>query len=248
MRKGISVTFKSALLSLVVMALCFQQAAAQTLFAANTVLANYSISGGKISLLPPRKVMSPLTIGTNYLVSHNEINQKLQEGYFLKKSGVTVPADNFCITVDEAKTWLYLDESLLPTNGRMPLWQELVPLIPSVTVSFTLAPSSAPAPMLMEVRFSNVTLAPISFKWGYCVYNTTIPAQSCYGFSGASNGGTPTQTTIPTGTMGYTQYSSSNTVGANYGYIVKIVIYDIQGIPASKIQLAAGQNYSLVVM
>jgi hypothetical protein len=230
------------------MALYFQPVTGQTLFAANTVLADYSVSNGKIKLLPAKKVMSPLTIGTDYLVSHNEINQKIQEGYFLKKSGVTVPADNLCITVDEAKTWLYLEESLLPTNGRMPLWQELVPFTPTATLTFSLAASNSPSPMRMDVQFSNLTLAPISFKWGYCYYNTTIPVQACYGYSGASNGGTPVQTNIPTGTLNYTQYTPNNTIGGNYGYIVKIVIYDIQGIPASKIKLAAGQSYQLVFM
>lgn len=120
-------TLKRYLFSMLLIALYYQPLAAQTLLAASTVLADYSISGGKIRLLPAKKVMSPLTIGTNYLVSHAEINQKIQEGYFIKKSGVTVPAYNLCITVAEAKAWLTLDETKLPADGRMPLWQELVP-------------------------------------------------------------------------------------------------------------------------
>ncbi|HEY1165184.1 MAG TPA: hypothetical protein VGE90_08440 [Chitinophaga sp.] len=115
------------LFSLILIALYLQPAAGQTLFAANTVLADYSISTGKIKLLPAKKVMSPLTIGTDYLVTHNEIIQKLSEGYFIKKAGVTVTADNLCLTVAEAKAWLTLDETKLPTTGRMPVWQELVP-------------------------------------------------------------------------------------------------------------------------
>lgn len=115
------------LFSMLLMALYFQPVAAQTLFAANTILADYYISTGRVKLLPAKKVMSPLTIGTGYLVTHNEINQKLSEGYFIKKSGATVPADNLCITVAEAIAWLTLDETKLPTTGRMPLWQELVP-------------------------------------------------------------------------------------------------------------------------
>ncbi|GAA0545101.1 hypothetical protein [Chitinophaga japonensis] len=72
--------------------------------------------------------MSPRTIAANHLVTHAEVKQKVQEGYFLKKSSsVTIPGDNFCITVAEAKAWLNLDESQLPANGRMPLWQELSP-------------------------------------------------------------------------------------------------------------------------
>jgi len=115
------------LFTLLVMALYFQPAAAQKLFSAGTVLADYFVFGKEIKLLPAKKAMSPLTAGTNYLVTHNEINQKIQEGYFIKKSGVTVPADNLCLTVAEAKAWLTLDESQLPASGRMPVWQQLVP-------------------------------------------------------------------------------------------------------------------------
>lgn len=237
------------LFSILLMALYFQPVAAQTLFAANTVLVDYAISERKISFSPAKKVMSPLTIGTNYLVSHAEINQKIQEGYFVKKSGVTVPNDNLCITVDEAKAWLNLEETALPVNGRMPLWQELVPLIPTATLTFSLNPNGA-GPVRMDVQFSNTTLGPVSFKWGYCVHNNTIPSvpEYCYGYTGASHGGSPTQASISTGTLNYTQYTSATTAGANFGYIVRIVIYDIQGIPASKIKQAAGQGYPLVFM
>lgn len=115
------------LLSLLVITLYCQSAAAQKHFAANAVLADHIAVGTKIKLWLAKKVMSPLTVATNYLVTHNEINQKTQEGYFIKKTGVTIPADNFCLTVAEAKAWLTLDETKLPANGRMPLWQELVP-------------------------------------------------------------------------------------------------------------------------
>jgi hypothetical protein len=167
----------------------------------------------------------------------------------MPKASVTIPDDNRCITVAEAKAWLNLEEALLPTNGRMPVWQELQPLVPSATLTFSLNPNGA-GPIRMDAQFSNVTLNQVSFKWGYCVHNNTIPQvpEYCYGYSDASHGGTPTQTTIATGTLNYTQYTSFTTTGANFGYLIRIVIYEIQGIPASKIKLAAGQGYQLVFM
>lgn len=73
------------------------------------------------------EIMSPKTINWDYLITHHEILQKVQEGYFIKKAAVTIPDNNFCITVTEAKAWLVLDESQLPANGRMPVYQQLVP-------------------------------------------------------------------------------------------------------------------------
>ncbi|MGO4291870.1 hypothetical protein [Chitinophaga sp. RAB17] len=63
----------------------------------------------------------------NALVTHQFIQQKVAAGYFRQRPATTIPIDNKCITVAEAKAWLFLDETKLPTNGRMPWWSELVP-------------------------------------------------------------------------------------------------------------------------
>lgn len=72
----------------------------------------------------------------NHLVTHNFIRQKVTEGYFTQKPGTTIPQDNFCISKTEAVNWLYLDESYLPSDNRMPWWSEIVPL-PSVSRQVT---------------------------------------------------------------------------------------------------------------
>jgi len=107
--------------------LFYQSLSAQGILSAKLTGNNYVITAEGIKQLSTGNVISPRLVTTNYLVSHHEILQKIQEGFFIKKASVTVPDDNLCITVTEAKAWLTLDETKLPTNGRMPLWQELVP-------------------------------------------------------------------------------------------------------------------------
>lgn len=64
----------------------------------------------------------------NYLASRQLINQKIQDGTFMQRTGTTIANDNQCIDVTEARTKLYLNEAVLPANGRMPWYQELSPL------------------------------------------------------------------------------------------------------------------------
>ncbi len=64
----------------------------------------------------------------NYLASHAQIWQKVQEGYFTLKPSAPIQNNNICITTAEAKAWLYLQESRLPTDARMPWYQELIPM------------------------------------------------------------------------------------------------------------------------
>ncbi|MBC9913361.1 hypothetical protein [Chitinophaga varians] len=70
---------------------------------------------------------APRIAQNGYLVTHNEIRQKIAEGYFTALNLAAIPQDNTCITAANAKLWLSIDETKLPTNGRLPLWQELVP-------------------------------------------------------------------------------------------------------------------------
>lgn len=67
------------------------------------------------------------SMAQNYLVTHNFIRSKVTEGYFNQKPGTTIPADDYCISKSEAMNWLYLNESSLPVDSRMPWWSELVP-------------------------------------------------------------------------------------------------------------------------
>jgi hypothetical protein len=73
-----------------------------------------------------------LLLGTSlyaqsYLVTHHFIRDKVNEGYFRQKPGTIIPDDFNTINTRDARDWLYLDEFLLPTDGRMPWWSELLP-------------------------------------------------------------------------------------------------------------------------
>ncbi|WP_291911494.1 hypothetical protein [Chitinophaga sp. CB10] len=65
---------------------------------------------------------------SNYLVTHKEIRQKVSEGYFEALDLSAIPDDDKCISAENAKLWLSIDASKLPANGRLPMWQELVPV------------------------------------------------------------------------------------------------------------------------
>lgn len=67
-------------------------------------------------------------VAQNMLVTHRTIRQQVFAGVFMQKMGTVIPDDDACINVTEAKNLLYLNESVLPTNGRMPWNTELVPL------------------------------------------------------------------------------------------------------------------------
>lgn len=71
--------------------------------------------------------LAPRLAQNNYLVTHHEIRQKVAEGYFTALNLAAIPQDNACITAANAKLWLSIDETKLPSNGRLPVWQELVP-------------------------------------------------------------------------------------------------------------------------
>lgn len=74
------------------------------------------------------KLSSPYRLATNnFLVTHNEIRQKIAEGYFVALNLNAIPQDNACITAANAQLWIRIDASKLPTDGRLPVWQELVP-------------------------------------------------------------------------------------------------------------------------
>lgn len=67
------------------------------------------------------------TAAQNFLPTHNYIKQKVVEGYFLQKPNTVIPADDYCISVAEARSYLYVVEAGLPVDGRMPWYADLVP-------------------------------------------------------------------------------------------------------------------------
>lgn len=84
------------------------------------------------------------TVAQSYLVTHRFIKQNILTGYFMQKPGTTMPEDDICINVAEAKNALYLKESSLPADGRMPWWSELVPqkTIPCTGTGYLLCATS----------------------------------------------------------------------------------------------------------
>jgi hypothetical protein len=84
------------------------------------------------------------TVAQSYLVTHRFIKQNILTGYFMQKPGTSMPEDDICINVAEAKNALYLNESSLPTDGRMPWWSELVPqkTIPCTGTGYLLCATS----------------------------------------------------------------------------------------------------------
>jgi len=63
----------------------------------------------------------------NRLVTRQEINQRIQDGYFMQRLNTTIASDNRCIDATEAKQKLYLDDAALPTDGHVPWYSELLP-------------------------------------------------------------------------------------------------------------------------
>lgn len=88
--------------------------------------------------------------------------------------------------------------------------------------------------------------AGFSFQWGYCYVNTSIGSTPiCRAYPG-------TPAPIPTNTMSFgsgqitvTQQSAGFTPGASYGYINKIVLYNLTGITSADIIKASGQSWTL---
>ncbi|SIN69273.1 PA14 domain-containing protein [Chitinophaga niabensis] len=87
-------------------------------------------------------------LAQNHLVTHRFIHQKVSEGYFQQRPSTTIPQDDYCISKAEAMAWLYLDESRLPTDSRMPWWSEIIPATvytPCIGTNFDVCRVSNPA-------------------------------------------------------------------------------------------------------
>lgn len=99
----------------------------------------------------------------------------------------------------------------------------------------------------LRLTASGNVVAPnnISFKFGQCCVNTSSGIETCAGFVGAPFPSFGTMT-INTGQMSNTVDSGESTPGADFGYITKIIIYDLVGITPAQITKAAGQTWTLV--
>lgn len=87
--------------------------------------------------------------------------------------------------------------------------------------------------------------AGFTFNWGQCVYNTSTHSEACRAFP-SSILPSPTNTfTFNTGDTEITQDSVTNVAGADFGYITKIVLFNLSGITSADITKAAGQGWTL---
>lgn len=86
-----------------------------------------------------------------------------------------------------------------------------------------------------------------SFKFGQCTVNTTSSSEACRAFPGSPVPNPTSTVTFFAGDITKTVESAQVTPGADFGYITKIVIYDLVGITAAQITKAAGQTWTLVI-
>ncbi len=90
--------------------------------------------------------------------------------------------------------------------------------------------------------------AGFSFQWGQCVYNTSIPTEACRAYPGSVLPSPTNTMTFNAGDTTQAQTSVTNTAGSSYGYITKIVLYNLTGIASADISKAAGQGWTLEFM
>lgn len=84
-----------------------------------------------------------------------------------------------------------------------------------------------------------------SFKFGQCTYNTSIGLEYCFSFPGSSVGTPFSSVSFNPGDSVKMIESAFSTPGADFGYITKIVLYDLVGITPAQITKAAGQSWTL---
>lgn len=85
----------------------------------------------------------------------------------------------------------------------------------------------------------------ISFQWGQCVVNTSISLEACRAFPGSPLASPTNTLNFNAGQTTVSQQSVTITAGQGYGYITKVVIYNITGIDDADIVKAAGQSWTL---
>lgn len=90
--------------------------------------------------------------------------------------------------------------------------------------------------------------ATFSFQWGQCVVNTSIPTEACRAYPGSPIPSPTNTLTFNAGETTVTQQSVTITAGSSYGYITKVVLYNLSGITSADISKAAGQGWTLQFM
>lgn len=90
--------------------------------------------------------------------------------------------------------------------------------------------------------------ATFSFQWGQCVVNTSIPTEACRAYPGSPLPSPTNTLTFNAGETTVTQQSVTITAGSSYGYVTKVVLYNLSGITSADISKAAGQGWTLQFM
>lgn len=61
------------------------------------------------------------------LVDRTALNDAVSTSVFILRSGQTIPTGARCVTTPEGETWVFLDNSFMPTDGRVPWKRDFVP-------------------------------------------------------------------------------------------------------------------------
>jgi len=77
-------------------------------------------------------IVNSSTFAQNQLATRAKIYQEMLSGRFMQKSGTSPVSDNRCISSVEARSWYYVDEKLLPFDGRLPWYAEIQPQYSSI--------------------------------------------------------------------------------------------------------------------
>jgi hypothetical protein len=86
-----------------------------------------------------------------------------------------------------------------------------------------------------------------SFNFGQCVFNTGSNQQACRAYPGAIAADQYTTVMFNVGDTTHTIESVYFTPGADFGYIVKIVLFGLVGITPGQIEKAPGQTWVLQI-
>lgn len=117
-----------------------------------------------------------------------------------------------------------------------------------IELSAVLTDSPSSNRLVLTANSNVVTDHNITFDWGHCVINTSIPSEYCVSYPGS---GIPLPTNnfiLANGTDTNTQNSAQVTPGESFGTITKIVLFNVVGISTANISKEIGQTWTLEFM
>lgn len=98
---------------------------------------------------------------------------------------------------------------------------------------------------------NTAAISGFSFKFGQCTFNSSIGIEYCLSYPGSLS----PPPSSPAGVMSFNTgdtnkmvESGSSTPGADFGYITKVVLFDLVGITPAQITKAVGQTWTLVFL